>query len=137
MTGTINNIFTIEEEGFCLHLIEAIEKQRVQSRLLSIIDSLTENTADIKTVLFKLKKYSKSLGGEGFNFSEITASIQKNKETFILIVFEIYNISLKLKFEDAFLRIIHHFLSNRNLGASITLLSDYNKCLDQEPAKVH
>jgi hypothetical protein len=136
MTSIINNIFTIEEEGFCLHLIEAIEKQKVQNKLLNIIDSLTENTSDIKTVLYKLKKYSKSLDGEGFNFNEITASIQKNKETFILIMFEIYSIALKLKFEDSFQKIIHHFLSNRNVGASIALLSDYNKSLDEQLAKV-
>jgi hypothetical protein len=127
MTSIANTIFTVEEEGFCLHLIEAIEKQKVKNQLSTILESLSENTSDIKSVLFRLKKYSKTIKGEGFTFNQISNSIQKNKETFVLIIFQVYDIALKLRLEDSFLSIIYHYLHNRNLSASITLLTEYNR----------
>jgi hypothetical protein len=127
-----NNIFTIEEEAFCLHLLDALDHTGADSKLTKIIECLSENCEDIKTVLRKLRNYNKSLKSneETSGFNTFNFFLQ-NSQVFDLIVQEIHAIGQRLNWDEALLNILNHYLENKNISSAIVFLSSYNKLCDQ------
>jgi hypothetical protein len=127
-----NNIFTIEEEAFCLHLLDALEYIGAEKRLIKIVECLSENCDDIKTVLKKLRNYTKTIkSGEPILVFNSLNSFLKNAQVFDLIVQELHNIGQKLHWDEALLNILSYYLANKNIASSIIFLTSYNKLCEQ------
>lgn len=127
-----NNIFTIEEEAFCLHLLDALEHTGADRKLTKIIECLSENLDDIKVVLKKLKGYTKSMkAGEGANGFNGLSLFLRNSQVFDLIIQEIHLIGRRLNWDESLLNILNYYLDNKNISSAIVFLSSYNKLCDQ------
>ncbi|HYG40038.1 MAG TPA: hypothetical protein VD908_15530 [Cytophagales bacterium] len=118
-------MLSVEEEAFALEILDALEKNRVEKRILNCINALI-NTGDTKEIVKRLRNYIKEVNKN--NPDPIVHSVlYKQKDYFECLIEDLYCLGKVFKWEAAFTEILKNYLANRNLALSINMLSTYNE----------